>query len=341
VSDVNGAELYSLGQKLMAVAADALPAESALRRIPPAAGLVLQDVAQHPGTTTGEIAERTGLLPGQVSALIAEMTAEDFVEITAGPAGDRVSIGRILLFGADSAVPIDAALAAALGTADSGAVRGVNASLASLARRLGTGRGLGAPSSFDPGFFDAAYRGIPPWEIGHPQPALVELAEAGAFTGRVLDVGCGTGEHALLAAGLGLSAAGVDASPAAIEIAKRKAAERGLAAQFSVHNALELGTLAGQFDTVIDSALFHVFADDELPHYAAGLREVLPVGGRYFMLCFSDRQPPGFGPRRVRQEEIEAVFSDGWRIDEITPAILEVTVDPAGVQAWRTAITRI
>jgi len=59
------------------------------------------------------------------------------------------------------------------------------------------------------------------------------------------------------------------------------------------------------------------------------------------MLCFSDRQPPGFGPRRVRQEEIEAVFGDGWRIDEIKPAILEVTAGPEGVRAWRTAVTRV
>jgi hypothetical protein len=59
------------------------------------------------------------------------------------------------------------------------------------------------------------------------------------------------------------------------------------------------------------------------------------------MLCFSDRQPPGFGPRRVRRDEIEAIFGDGWRIDEITPATLEVTVDAAGVHGWRTAITRV
>lgn len=338
---MNGAELYSLGQKLMAIAADALPGESVLRRVTPAGRLVLDDIAQHPGTSAGEVAGRAGLLPAQVSALVEEMAAAGLVEMMAGPAGDRVSMGRLLLFGGDSGVPVGAALAAALGTADSGEVREVTAVLASLARRLGTGRGLGAPSDFDPGFFDAAYHGTPPWETGRPQPALAGLAEAGAFRGRVLDVGCGTGEHALLAAGLGLPAAGVDASPAAIGIARRKAAERGLAAEFSVHNALDLGTLAGRFDTVIDSALFHVFADDELPRYEAGLRRVLPAGGRYFMLCFSDRQPPGFGPRRVRQEEIEAVFGDGWRIDEIRPAILEVTAGPPGVQAWRTAVTRV
>ena len=46
--------------------------------------------------------------------------------------------------------------------------------------------------------------------------AFVELAQAGVLRGQVLDVGCGTGEQALMAAGLGLEATGIDAAPAAI-----------------------------------------------------------------------------------------------------------------------------
>jgi len=46
----------------------------------------------------------------------------------------------------------------------------------------------------------------PPWDIGRPQPAFAALARTGAFRGRILDVGCGTGEHAVLAAQLGLDA---------------------------------------------------------------------------------------------------------------------------------------
>jgi SAM-dependent methyltransferase/DNA-binding MarR family transcriptional regulator len=329
---VNGAELYFLGRKLMAIAGDALPGDSVLRRISPAALLVLEDAARHPGTSAGETAERTGLLPGQVAVLVAAMAAEGFVET----AEDRITVGRALLFRGDTASPADEALAAALDTADAGEVRDVADTLKKVARRLGAGTFLRAAADFD-----AAYRGTPPWEIGHPQPALAELAELGAIRGRVLDVGCGSGEHALMAASLGLPAAGIDTSPAAIEIARRKAAERNLTVRFTVHDALDLGALAEQFDTVIDSALFHVFGDDDRLRYAAGLRQVLPPGGRYFMLCFSDRQPPGFGPRRVRREEIEAIFGDGWRIDEIQPATLEVTRDPAGVRAWRAAITRV
>ncbi len=189
--------------------------------------------------------------------------------------------------------------------------------------------------------FDAAYRGTPPWDIGRPQPAFAELAEANAIRGRVLDVGCGTGEHALMAARLGLPAVGVDASPTAIGIAGRKARERGLMARFTLHDALDLGALGEQFDTVLDCGLFHVFTDQDRARYVESLRRAVPAGGRYFMLCFSDRQPPGFGPRRVTRAEIEAAFADGWRVDAIDPVTLAVTIDPDGVRAWRAAITRI
>src|SRR3982751_5325793 len=82
--------------------------------------------------------------------------------------------------------------------------------------------------------FDAFYAGTPPWDIGRPQPAFLELAEAGRIRGRVLDAGCGTGEHALMAAGMGLEATGIDAAPAAIAVAERKAGERGLTVRFVV-----------------------------------------------------------------------------------------------------------
>ena len=36
-----------------------------------------------------------------------------------------------------------------------------------------------------------------PWDIGEPQPVVMALADAGAFTGDVLDIGCGLGENAI------------------------------------------------------------------------------------------------------------------------------------------------
>jgi 2-polyprenyl-3-methyl-5-hydroxy-6-metoxy-1,4-benzoquinol methylase len=67
------------------------------------------------------------------------------------------------------------------------------------------------------------YASLPPWDIGRPQPAFLALADAGAIRGRVLDVGCETGEHVLMAAGLGLDATGVDLASNALHTAKQKA----------------------------------------------------------------------------------------------------------------------
>jgi len=188
--------------------------------------------------------------------------------------------------------------------------------------------------------FDALYAGTPPWDIGRPQPAFLALAEAGAVQGRVLDVGCGTGEHVLMAAGLGLEATGVDTAATAIDAARGKARDRGLTARFLVWDALRLAALGELFDTVLDSGLFHVFQDDDRPRFVDGLRAVVRPGGRYLMLCFSDRQPGAWGPRRVTQAEIRASFGDGWRVDSIEPARFDVTIDPDGALAWLATITR-
>src|SRR5579872_3447642 len=97
--------------------------------------------------------------------------------------------------------------------------------------------------------FDEMYRGTPPWDIGRPQPVFLRLADEGLIQGRVLDAGCGTGEHVLMAAERGLDVTGVDAAPSAIEAAQRKAADRGLTARLVVFDALRLAELQEQFDT--------------------------------------------------------------------------------------------
>jgi cyclopropane fatty-acyl-phospholipid synthase-like methyltransferase len=183
----------------------------------------------------------------------------------------------------------------------------------------------------------------PPWDIGRPQRAFLRLADQGLLSGRLLDAGCGTGEHTLLAAARGALATGVDISPRAVGRAREKAAERGVQAYFEVADVLNLGQLGMTFDTIIDSGVFHVFSDEDRARYVASLAAALPSGGSCHLMCFSDRQPGEYGPRRVTQDELRTAFADGWTVTgieadtfEVNPGALPVTT----VQAWLATIDR-
>jgi len=196
-----------------------------------------------------------------------------------------------------------------------------------------------------PPSWDAVYApgaAPPPWDIGRPQPAFLRLADRGLLSGQLLDAGCGTGEHALLAAARGAEAIGVDISPVAIARARDKAAERGLPARFEVADVLSLGQLAMTFDTILDSGVFHVFDDQDRARYVTSLASVLGSGGSCYLMCFSDREPGGWGPRRVRQDELRAAFSDGWAITSIEADAFELNpgMPAPTAQAWLAVISR-
>ena len=146
----------------------------------------------------------------------------------------------------------------------------------------------------------------------------------------------------LLAAAAGARAMGVDISPHAIARARDKAAERGLQARFEVADVLRLGELGMTFDTVTDSGVFHVFDDQDRVRYVTSLASVLEPGGCCYLMCFSDRQPGDWGPRRVRQDELRAAFSDGWAITSVEADSFDITLGmPAPTaQAWLAAIRR-
>lgn len=190
--------------------------------------------------------------------------------------------------------------------------------------------------------FDEIYRGgAPAWEVGRPQPEVVALAEGGFFTGRVLDIGCGTGENALMLASRGLDVLGIDQIEPAVQQARDKAAQRKLSTRFKVHDALNLVALGETFDTVLDSAVFHGFSDSERPRYATSIASVLRPAGRMAMICFSEAETREGGPRRVTQQEIRDTFSTGWAIDEIRPIRYAAHLYADGARCWLTLMRRV
>ncbi|MBB3665369.1 cyclopropane fatty-acyl-phospholipid synthase-like methyltransferase [Prauserella sediminis] len=172
--------------------------------------------------------------------------------------------------------------------------------------------------------FESAYaEGTPDWVIGQAQPAVVELEQAGRITGRVLDAGCGAGEHTIHLAERGHDVLGIDFSDGAIALARRIAAERGVAATFRVADALALGDgaaggdLGAPFDTVVDSALFHVFGAADRRRYADALHRVTRTGATVHLVALAETEEPGFGPR-ISDSAIREAFTDGWTVDELT-----------------------
>jgi SAM-dependent methyltransferase len=192
--------------------------------------------------------------------------------------------------------------------------------------------------------WDASYQdeAPAPWDIGQPQAAFVRVASEGGFTGPVLDAGCGTGEHALLAASLGLPVLGVDLAETAIALAQAKAAARGLAADFAVADAFALGGLERMFATVLDCGLFHTCDDEERPQYVASLATVTEPGSTLYVLCFSD-DAPDIGPHPISQDALRAAFSSrtGWDVIDVEPERIRTTFMEGGVPAWFATIRRI
>lgn len=168
--------------------------------------------------------------------------------------------------------------------------------------------------------FEAAYEtGTPPWVIGEPQPAVLELERSGGFSGAVLDPGCGAGEHTIHLTRAGYDVLGVDFAPQAVELARRNAHERGVDAEFETADALRLPEQLGRerFDTVLDSALFHVFGDEDRTAYVRSLHGVCRPGAVLHVLALSDKGP-GLGPE-ISRETLTGPFEahPGWEIESV------------------------
>jgi SAM-dependent methyltransferase len=189
--------------------------------------------------------------------------------------------------------------------------------------------------------FDKAYTsGRPPWDIGQPQPAFVALAHAGRITGKVLDVGCGTGENALFLCQRGLDVLGLDLSSVAIAEARTRAQTRQLLARFVVGSALDLLSLEETFDTVIDSGLLHILSDADRARLVAGVHAVLRPDGYLHLLAFNEHATwPG--PRRLTQAEIRTTFELGWEVEAINASRFEVVDGSGGAAAWLASIRRL
>ncbi|CAF2737308.1 unnamed protein product [Rotaria sp. Silwood2] len=190
-------------------------------------------------------------------------------------------------------------------------------------------------------FFRLSGAGDSPWEIGQAQPAIIKLVEQETFHGKVLDIGCGIGDNAIYIAShaTNVDLTAIDLVPEAIEVAREKAQKENVNnIQFEVVNMLDdLSKTAlkqNSFDVILDSAIFHIFSNDDRQHYIKNLEYLIKPNGFYIQLCFSEKEIREGGPRRIKKSDLEELFSskNGWTIESIEDTIYESRVgSPIGI----------
>jgi len=169
--------------------------------------------------------------------------------------------------------------------------------------------------------WDEDYKeGVLPWDLGHPEPLLVAEVEAGALpSGRLLEIGCGTGDNARFLAGRGCEVTAIDLSPTAVALA----ADKGGRVTWAAHDVLADPLPGGPYDAVFDRGCFHVFDDPaDRARFASRVSAALRVGGVWLTLAGSTEGPPReTGPPRRSMRDLAAAIEPHLEIIDLRRSV--------------------
>lgn len=180
--------------------------------------------------------------------------------------------------------------------------------------------------------YQLAYRvGFTPWEqagvgFGPQLASLIDREQAAVAEpfGKALDVGCGTGTHAIDLARRGWQVTGIDAVAKALYRAREKAAAAGADVRFLEGDATRLeDSVDTGYRFLLDVGCFHGFKPAQREGYARGATAVTDPGGTLLMFAFGPGRR-GPLPRGVSRDEVLATFS-GWELGD------DVAADTSGM----------
>jgi len=165
-----------------------------------------------------------------------------------------------------------------------------------------------SPYRFFSSFYQDATR---PQDLGWftPEPPRVlqqALERRPGCELRILDLGCGAGNHSIWLAKRGHRVTGVDFVENAIDIAKTEATQEGVSVDFIRGDVLEYSP-DGEFDVIYDRGCLHCLESRDRPAYRKRIMSWLSQDGDYVLVHFGRVVPFDWrpvGPRRRSRREI-------------------------------------
>ncbi len=112
-------------------------------------------------------------------------------------------------------------------------------------------------------------------------------------------------------------------------MAREKAAKANVNIQFEVVDMLadlsKSNLKEHSYDIILDSAIFHVFSNDDRQRYIKNLSSLIKPNGLYIQIVFSEKEIREGGPRRMTKSDINQLFSsvNGWTVESIEDSIYE------------------
>ena len=181
-------------------------------------------------------------------------------------------------------------------------------------------------------------------DTGKPQNIIIELVDSGEIKGKVLEIGCGTGENSLHIAGAGHLTLGIDPSKEAVLIAKQKSevmlARRGICARFKQFIPQNLGLISESFNAIIDHATFQTVPTEERENYARSMVPLLEPGGSIILIITSTSENLTVRSESDVIKAVEHNFPQDFCIKNIREILYETGHNEVYVKGWECSITR-
>lgn len=127
---------------------------------------------------------------------------------------------------------------------------------------------------------------------------------------KILDFGCGSGNHAWYLAREGFDTYAFDGSPYAVENARKKLEKEGLQADIRVADGLALEYEDDFFDAVIDNVCICSNLLKNIKAMYLGIYRILKKGGKLITVCFGT-ETYGCGIGREIEPDTYTDISDG------------------------------